>query len=756
MPIVESMKNDRADTLKASLIGVAAARVPTVGAANPCSQTHTAPQIPLAMLQRSWWKASPSSAWATEGAKEAEGSPSVWALDRRKDPLCGRALSHWSEYGQEGGVQTCGNSAALLEEHFRVNGAAVRTRFPPEPNGYLHIGHAKSMNMNFSLAFDRLAASGAAVPKRETIFRYDDTNPEAESKEFVDSLARDVAWMGWAPARVTHTSEYFGVFYEMALELIKGGKAYVCHQSSSEIEACRKVAKARSSLRKHEADGAAAPASVVAEARLDAPDAHESPYRSRSAAENLALFERMRSGVAAEGECTLRLKMQTAENASNYNMFDQVAYRIKHHPHPCAGDAWCIYPTYDYTHCVVDALEHVDYSICTLEFETRRESYYWVLDALDLYRPKVFEMSRLNISYTVLSKRKLTKLVTSGKVAGWDDPRMPTISGLRRRGYSASAINAFCRDVGVTRNENFIEYGRLQHFARLDLEDRAPRRMAVADPLELLLEGDDAAFAKTYDAPNHPSKPEFGVRPLTLARKVFVDRSDFREVDAPDFFGLAPGKWVRLRYCVTIKCVAVEKDGEHVARVKCVVGDAPADPKGKLHWVSEADAAPCELRDYDHLFSVGKVDDDTWEAQLAPDSLVVRKRALVDKSVGARPADGAPFQFERLGFYAVDDDAKPGALVFNRTVSLKSGNAAVKVAGASRKDEQAAQLAKKEAMKSVDPKDMFKTDDMKQLYSAWDGDGVPTHGADGEPLSKSASKKLKKDQAKQAKLFAKK
>ena len=415
-----------------------------------------------------------------------------------------------------------------------------------------------------------------------------------------------------------------------------------------------------------------------------------------------------------------------------------------------------MYPTYDYTHCIVDALEHVDYSICTLEFETRRESYYWVLDALDLYRPKVFEMSRLNISYTVLSKRKLTKLVTSGKVAGWDDPRMPTISGLRRRGYSASAINAFCRDVGVTRNENFIEYGRLQHFARLDLEDRAPRRMAVADPLELLLEGDDAAFAKTYDAPNHPSKPEFGVRPLTLARKVFLDRSDFREVDAPDFFGLAPGKWVRLRYCVTIKCVAVEKDGDDVARVKCVVGDAPADPKGKLHWVSEADAAPCELRDYDHLFAVGKVDDDTWEAQLAPDSLVVHKRALVDKSVGARPADGAPFQFERLGFYAVDDDAKAGALVFNRTVSLKSGNAAVKVAGVSRKDEQAAQLAKKEAMKSVDPKDMFKTDDMKQLYSAWDGDGVPTHGADGEPLSKSASKKLKKDQAKQAKLFAKK
>jgi len=701
------------------------------------------------MLQRSWWSKSPSAAWATAGAGDEAGSKSVWALDRRKDPLCGRALGHWSEFGAEGGVQTCGNPAALLAEHYAINGAAVRTRFPPEPNGYLHIGHAKSMNMNFCLAFDRLAASGGAVPVRETVFRYDDTNPEAESKEFVDSLARDVAWMGWKPVRVTHTSAYFGVFYEMALELIAAGKAYVCHQSSAEIEACRKVAKARAALKKLEADGAAAPAAVTAEARLDAPTAHESPYRARSPAENRRLFERMRTGVCAEGECTLRLKMDA--DGSNFNMFDQVAYRIKHVPHPVAGDAWCIYPTYDYTHCVVDSLEHVDYSICTLEFESRRESYYWVLDALDIYRPKVFEMSRLNISYTVLSKRKLTKLVTSNFVRGWDDPRMPTISGLRRRGYSADAINAFCRDVGVTRNENFIEYARLQHFARLDLEDRAPRRFAVADPLEIALDGPDAWF-RAYDAPNHPTKPELGSRPLRLTRLIYVDRADFREADSKEFFGLAPGKWVRLRYCATIRCVAVEKDGDRVVRLRCEVGDAPADPKGKLHWLSDADAAGCELRDYDHLFTQGKVDDDRWEAQLNPASLTVHARALVDASVGDRPEDAAPFQFERLGFYAVDPDSAPGALVFNRTVSLKS-SAVAKPAGASRKEEQAAQLAKKNAARNVDPRDMFRTDDMKKLYSAWDADGVPTHDAAGAPLSKSAAKKLKKDQAKQKKLF---
>mmetsp|Transcript_36528 Transcript_36528/g.111982 ORF Transcript_36528/g.111982 Transcript_36528/m.111982 type:complete len:713 (+) Transcript_36528:238-2376(+) len=707
------------------------------------------------MLQRPWWKACPSAAWVERGtagdddAAKKEGSKSVWALDRRVDPLLGRTLPYWPEASGAGGPQTCNNSPALLAEHHRVNGAAVRTRFPPEPNGYLHLGHAKSMNMNFSLAFERLAAAGAPPKRRETVFRYDDTNPEAETKEFIDSLAKDVAWMGWAPVKTTHTSDYFGVFYELALELIKGGKAYVCHQKPAEIEACRSVAKARAALRALEASGEKPPPQVVEEARVCEPTAHESPFRDRGVDENLKLFERMRTGVCPEGECTLRLKMDAT--AANFNMFDQVAYRIKHCAHPHAGDKWCIYPTYDYTHCIVDALEHVDYSICTLEFETRRESYYWVLDALDLYRPKVFEMSRLNVSHVVLSKRKLTKLVDNGHVVGWDDPRMPTISGLRRRGYSAAAVNAFCRDVGVTRNENFIEYARLQHFARADLEERAPRRMAVRDPLPVTLTGDASHF-KGYDAPNHPTDASFGTRSLTLTHNVFIERDDFREADDKDFYGLAPLKWVRLRWCACVRCVSVDKKDGKVVGITCEVGDPGSDPKGKLHWVSDADSTPCELRDYGHLFRVGKVEDD-WESQINPESLVARKTALVDASVGSRPDDFAPVQFERLGFYCCDPDSKDGALVFNLTVSLKTGDVAKKVAGVSRKAEQEAQAAKKEALKKIPPEELFKTAEAKRLYSAWDGDGVPTLDSKGEPLSKSLIKKCKKDQAKQKKLY---
>mmetsp|Transcript_12996 Transcript_12996/g.38680 ORF Transcript_12996/g.38680 Transcript_12996/m.38680 type:complete len:708 (-) Transcript_12996:28-2151(-) len=703
------------------------------------------------MLKKAWWSASPSSKWVEETAADEAGARGAWALDRRKDPLLGRTLPYWKEANESGGPQTCGNTPELLEEHYRVNGRAVRTRFPPEPNGYLHLGHAKSMNMNFSLAFERLAAAGVAEPTRETVFRYDDTNPEAESKEFIDSLRKDVAWLGWTPVRTTHTSDYFPAFYAMALELIDAGKAYVCHQTSSEIEACRKVAKARAALKKLKSENQAPPPDLVAEAQLDEPNAHESPHRARPPAENRRLFERMRSGVAAEGECTLRLKMDS--ESDNYNMFDQVAYRVKHCAHPHAGDAWCVYPTYDYTHCVVDSLEHVDYSICTLEFESRRESYYWVLDALDMYRPKVFEMSRLNVSYVVLSKRKLTKLVTSGFVRGWDDPRMPTISGLRRRGYSPGAVNAFCRDVGVTRNENFIEYSRLQHFARADLEDRAPRRMALRDPLKLELSGPDGAFGP-MEAPNHPTRAEFGTRTLTLTKTAFIDREDFREADSKDFYGLAPGKTVRLRYARCVTCTEVVKDASgNVTSLKCEVVEPKEDPKGKLHWLSDADAAPCELRDYGHLFKVGKVEDD-WEEQLNDASLVVRTAALVDKSVGTRPDDLSPFQFERLGFYCVDPDSTASKLVFNLTVPLRSAVPAAKAAGVSRKAEQAAAAARKEAMKNLDPKDMFKTDEMKKLYSQWDAEGVPTHDAEGAALSKSAVKKLKKDQAKHAKAFA--
>ena len=329
------------------------------------------------------------------------------------------------------------NSEALLRQHEEVTKGMVRTRFPPEPNGYLHMGHAKSMNMNFELAFEKL---NVPPNRRQTFFRYDDTNPEAESAEYIASLAEDVHWLGWRPNPTTFTSDYFPRLFQLAIELIKRGKAYVCHQTKAEIEACREVAKAQAADASFEGDAC-------------------SPWRDRPIEESLRLFEDMRRGKFEANAATLRLKMDM--RSSNPNMWDQVAYRIKYLPHPHAGSDWCIYPTYDYTHCIIDSLEHIDYSICTLEFESRRESYFWVLEALDLYRPKVYEMSRLNISYTVLSKRKLLKLVSSGFMRGWDDPRMPTIKGMRRRGYTAGIINAFCRDIGATRNENVVQYERI-------------------------------------------------------------------------------------------------------------------------------------------------------------------------------------------------------------------------------------------------------------------------------------------------------
>ena len=343
------------------------------------------------------------------------------------------------------------NTAALLAEHTKVTCGKVRTRFPPEPNGYLHIGHAKSMNMNFELAFEKL---GVPPENRQTIFRYDDTNPEAESDEYIQSLREDVDWLGWKPNPTTFTSDYFHVLFDLAIKLIKCNKAYVCHQSKVEIEACREVCRAKLQ-------------------DPNAPGEIHSPWRDRPIEESLREFENMRKGKYGASEATLRMKMDMS--SPNPNMWDQVAYRIKYVPHPHAGSEWGIYPTYDYTHCIIDSIEHIDYSICTLEFETRRESYFWVLEALDLYRPKVYEMSRLNISYTVLSKRKLLKLVNCGYMRGWDDPRMPTIKGLRRRGYTPAIINAFCRDIGATRNANIVQYERLAAIARSTLHDSSPR-----------------------------------------------------------------------------------------------------------------------------------------------------------------------------------------------------------------------------------------------------------------------------------------
>lgn len=638
------------------------------------------------------------------------------------------------------------NSPELMAEHLRLNAGKTRTRFPPEPNGYLHVGHCKSMCMNFEIAFEKL---GVPVENRETIFRYDDTNPEAESNEYIDSLREDVAWLGWKPLKTTHTSDYFDQLFDLAVELIKKGKAYVCHQTKADIEVCREVAKAQA-------------------ADPSAPGNANSPWRDRTPEENLRLFYDMKNGKYDAGAATLRLKMDM--HSPNPNMWDQVAYRIKYLPHPHAGDKWCVYPTYDYTHCLIDSIEHVDYSICTLEFESRRESYYWVLEALDMYRPKVYEMSRLNLCYTMLSKRKLLKLVTSGYMRGWDDPRMPTIKGLRRRGYTPEALNAFVKDVGVTRNENSVQYERLEAMARTHLHEDSPRVMAVLQPLKVVLTGrpvnDNSTGAFTTSVPNFPFDASRGSHDVFMeGNEIYIDSSDFRVIDSDDFYGLSVNKLVGLKYCpFAIRCDKVETDASGTPTLlhcTCVSSEDPSftKPKGLVQWVSAgASGLLCEVREYNHLFTVEEVGDAEWESQLNPLSEVIHSSARVDASVlntAYNTAAESHFQFERLGFFVVDKDsdfkAAGGKLVFNRTVTLKDSKPKVEGAPSrSRKEEQAAQAAEKLARMSISPRDMYKND---PLYSAFDADGVPTHDAAKEPLAKNAIKKLKKEWDKQKRLF---
>lgn len=654
------------------------------------------------------------------------------------------------------------NSAELLDEHRRVNGSVVRTRFPPEPNGYLHVGHAKSMNMNFELAFEKL---GVPKENRETIFRYDDTNPEAESKEYIDSLREDVAWMGWKPVRVTYTSDYFDKLYELAVDLIKRDKAYVCHQSKADIEASREIARAKI-------------------ADPNAPGDPCSPWRNRPIEESLREFENMRKGKYDANAATLRLKMDMY--SPNPNMWDQVAYRIKYMPHPHAGDKWCIYPTYDYTHCIIDSLEHIDYSICTLEFETRRESYYWVLEALDLYRPKVYEMSRLNISYTVLSKRKLLKLVMNGYMRGWDDPRMPTIKGLRRRGYSAKIMNTFCNEIGVTRNFNTVQYERLAAVARSVLHDSAPRVMGILQPVVLHLTnwtevtGLAVDAAKILNVPNFPFDASRGTHEVPFTHEVYIDRSDIRLVDSDDFYGFAPNKTVALKYTgyrVHVERIEVDEATNTVKEVFAILLKEDEHPEWKakttVQWVSVAQAVPVEVRMYNHLFVTEEPNDATWEQELNPASEIVMKDAKVDPSIWSTlfsgaidPVEGEALrhvQFERIGFFVVDKDTNVAdkKVVMNLTVNLKDSKpvsettsdatASGEPANKSRKEEQARQLAEKKARMSIPAEEFFRR--QTDLYSAWDAEGVPTHDAAGEKLSKSAYKKLKKDWEKQKQLY---
>eukprot|EP00298_Acanthocystis_sp_HF-20_P013831 c20521_g1_i1.p1 GENE.c20521_g1_i1~~c20521_g1_i1.p1 ORF type:complete len:633 (+),score=217.46 c20521_g1_i1:2-1900(+) len=460
----------------------------------------------------------------------------------------------------------------------------------------------------------------------------------------------------------------------------------------------------------------------------------------------------MRKGKFDEGAACLRMKMDM--DSENYNFYDLVAYRIKFCPHPHIGDRWCIYPTYDYTHCIIDSLEDIEYSICTLEFETRRESYYWVLDVLDLYRPKVYEFARLNLTHVALSKRKLLKLVVSGYMRGWDDPRMPTIKGLRRRGYTSKMLNDFCQSIGVTRNKTLIQYDRLQNQARAELNLSAPRTMAVLNPIKLVITNLPANHKETISVPLFPFDKESKNREAVFSSIVYIDAKDFRENGDSNYFGLTPGGCLGLRYtnAVIFKELIKGDDGQIIEiRVEADV-EKKSSPKAWVHWVSDLNKKECEIRLYNHLFVPEVVDDVNWEDQLNPNSEVVISKALVDSSIGS-PAAGQHYQFEREGYFVVDRDSTSNKLVFNQTVSLSEAVSKKKESDSSnsRKLDMIKQVAEKQKKMSIDPKEMFKSETDK--YSQFDEDGVPTHDAEGAPLAKSGIKKLRKEWEKQKRLF---
>lgn len=528
------------------------------------------------------------------------------------------------------GLASAENSPDLIALHKEKTGGKIVCRFPPEPNGYLHVGHAKAMFIDFGYA---------KKMDGECILRYDDTNPVGEETEYIQSIEEMARWMGHSPARITYSSDYFDQLYDLAIELIKRGKAFVCHQTSDEVKHDRE----------HKVD---------------------SPYRNRPVDENLRLFNDMRKGKFGEGEATLRMKIDMQND--NPCMRDPVAYRIIYAEHPHVGDKWCIYPSYDYTHCLVDSLEWVTHSLCTLEFEIRRDSYYWLLEALDLYRPFVWEFARLNLAYTMMSKRKLKQLVDQKIVCGWDDPRMPTLSGMRRRGYPASALHRFCSAIGASRGTNVIGMHVLEHWVRADLDPRVHRVLAVLKPLRLTIT--NFRGVETLSIGNHPKNEALGKRNVQLTETVYIEQSDFRLVDDPKYYGLAPGKTAMLRYAypVTITKHETHTNGEVSALFGTFDYDKSVKPKGVLHWVN--DNAKCaEVRLYGRLFKSENPAalKDAWLSDLDSESEIILKEArLEDKAWKA--GKGEAFQFERNGYFVVDiNDSMPHAPVFNMTVSLR-------------------------------------------------------------------------------------
>jgi len=536
---------------------------------------------------------------------------------------------------------------AIIEDDIRTNkhDGLVATRFPPEPNGYLHIGHAKSICLNFGIA----RQYGGVCH-----LRYDDTNPAKEDVEYIDSIKEDVRWLGfdWGEHEY-YASDYFEQLYAYALQLIEEGKAYVDDLSADEIREYR--------------------GTLITAGR-------ESPYRNRSARENLGLFKRMRAGEFEDGSRVLRAKIDMS--SPNVNMRDPAMYRIKRVHHHRTGDNWCIYPMYDFTHCLSDSIERITHSICTLEFENNRPLYDWFLDELRVEsHPQQIEFARLNLTYTVMSKRKLLKLVAEGRVGGWDDPRMPTISGLRRRGYTPETIRNFCNAIGVAKRDSTVDIALLEHYLREDLNRRAHRRMAVLHPIKLVIENYPQGKVEELEAENNPEEPAAGTRTIPFSRELFIERDDFREEAPSKWFRLAPGREVRLKHAYYVTCTDVKRDessGE-ITELLCrydpdTRGGWSSDGRkvrGTLHWVSASHALDAEVRMYDHLFTRFNPDEaEDFMESINPDSLQVLEHAKVEPGLGSA-ASGEGFQFLRQGYFCVDKDSSAKRPVFNRTASLR-------------------------------------------------------------------------------------
>ena len=550
--------------------------------------------------------------------------------------------------GENEGARPSDFIREIVAEDVRTGkgGGKVVTRFPPEPNGYLHIGHAKAICIDFGVAQE----FGGVCH-----LRFDDTNPTREETEYVDAIQEDVRWLGWEWDRLCYASDYFEQMYEYAVVLVKAGKAYVDDLSAEEVTAYRGT--------------------------LTRPG-RESPYRSRPVEENLDLLARMRAGEFPDGSRVLRAKIDMA--SPNLNLRDPVMYRILHASHHRQGDAWCIYPTYDWAHGLEDSIEGVTHSLCSLEFENHRPLYDWFLAQLPVHHPQQTEFARLELTHTVMSKRRLLELVTGDYVSGWDDPRMPTLCGLRRRGYTPEAIRDFLRRVGVAKFNSLVDIALLEHCLREDLNRRSPRVMGVLRPLKVVIDNYPEGQVEELEAVNNPEDPAAGTRKVPFSKVLYVEREDFMEDPPKKFFRLAPGREVRLRYAYFVTCTGVVKDpgtGE-VTELHCTYdpatrgGDAPDGRKVKatLHWVSAAHALEADVRLYDHLFAKENPGDvaegEDWKANLNPDSLQVLTGCRVEPGL-AGAAPGMRVQFERMGYFCVDPDSSAGRLVFNRTVMLK-------------------------------------------------------------------------------------